>query len=61
VKNYQVVLALAKNPKTPLAMSLNLLPRLNDRDLSMVSIDRNVPDPLRVAARKKVTSGSGKR
>lgn len=54
VKNYGVVLALTKNPKTPLALSMNLLPRLNDRDVRMLSQDRNVPDVLRITARKKV-------
>jgi hypothetical protein len=54
VKNYGVVLGLTKNPKTPLALSLTLLHRLNDRDLRGLSIDRNVPEPLRIAARKKI-------
>jgi hypothetical protein len=54
VKNYGVLLGLTKNPKTPLALSLTLLHRLNDRDLRGLSIDRNVPEPLRIAARKKV-------
>jgi hypothetical protein len=54
MKNYNIMLGLTKNPKTPLAMSLTLLHRLNDRDLRAVSIDRNVPEPLRLAARKKV-------
>ncbi len=43
MKNYGVVVGLTKNPKTPLAMSMNLLSRLNDRDLGMLSVDRNVP------------------
>src|SRR2546423_11108011 len=51
-KNYNVVLGLTKNPKTPLAMSLNFMSRLSSRDLQQLSVDRNVPDPLRVAARK---------
>jgi hypothetical protein len=54
VKNYQVVLALAKNPKTPVALSMNLLSRLTERDLRNISTDRNVPDVLRVTARKKL-------
>ncbi len=54
VKNYQVVLGLVRNPKTPVAMSMNLLPRLIERDMRMLSIDRNVPDPLRIAARQKI-------
>ncbi len=54
VKRYGVMAALTRNPKTPLAMSLNLMSRLTDRDLNMLSVDRNVPEPLRIAARKKV-------
>ena len=62
MKNYGVVVGLCRNPKTPLALSLNNMNRLTDRDLQMLSIDRNVPEPLRVAARKKiVTATSGKR
>jgi hypothetical protein len=53
-KNYNVVLALAKNPKTPLAMSMNFLPRLNEKDLRSLSTNRNVPEVLRVTARKKI-------
>jgi hypothetical protein len=58
LKNYGVVVALTKNPKCPLGLSLNLLNRLNDRDLTGVSTDRNVPDPLRTAARRKVVMGN---
>jgi hypothetical protein len=54
LKNYSVALALVKNAKTPVALSMNLLARMTDRDLRMLSTDRNVPDVLRVAARKKV-------
>jgi hypothetical protein len=54
MKNYAVVAALTRNPKTPVALSMNLLSRLNDRDLRMLSSDRNVPDVLRITARKKV-------
>jgi hypothetical protein len=62
MKRYGIVVALTKNPKTPLAMSMNLMSRLNDRDLAQLSVDRNVPEPLRIAARKKVVaSSSGKR
>ncbi len=54
VKNYGVVQALTKNPKTPIAISLTLLPRLIERDVRLLAIDRNVPEPLRVAARRAV-------
>ena len=53
-KNYTVVHALVKNPKTPVALSMNLLSRLNDKDLRNLSTNRNVPDVLRVTARKRV-------
>ena len=62
MKNYGVALGLARNPKTPVAMSLNLLARLQDRDVQAISVDRNVPEPLRIAARKKIIANiSGKR
>lgn len=62
MKNYNIVLALSKNPKTPLGMSMNLMARLNARDLQQLSVDRNVPEALRIAARKKiVASASAKR
>lgn len=54
LKNYSVMLALAKNPKTPVALSMNILGRLNEKDLKMISTDRNVPDVLRASARRKV-------
>jgi hypothetical protein len=57
LKNYAVALALVKNPKTPLALSMTLLSRLNDKDMRMLSTDRNVPDVLRVTARKKIAIG----
>lgn len=60
IKNYGIVLGLTKNPKTPVAVSLNLLARLNDRDLAALSIDRNIPEALRTAARRKVVFGAGR-
>ena len=57
LKNYGVLVAVTRNPKTPMGISMNLLSRLNDRDVSAVSIDRNVPDALRAAARRKVVFG----
>lgn len=53
-KNYSVIAALARNPKTPPALAMGFLQRLNDRDLKMISIDRNVSEAVRLAARKFV-------
>jgi hypothetical protein len=52
MKNYGVVLGLARNPKTPPAISMRLLSRLNERDMKLIAMDRNVPESLRLAARK---------
>ena len=54
VKSYRVISALTKNSKTPLAVSMNLLSRLNPKDVKMLAFDRNVPDVLRIAARRKI-------
>jgi hypothetical protein len=61
VKNYNIVAALTRNAKTPLAISLTLMPRLNARDMRTLSTDRNVPEPLRVAARKQVVFGDSRK
>jgi hypothetical protein len=62
-KNYSVCLALVKNAKTPVALTLNLMQRLTETDVKKLSIDRNVPEPLRLAARKRLVSSQsgGKR
>ena len=57
MKSYNVVAALTRNPKTPVALSMNLLSRLNEKDLRTLSTDGNVPDVLRVTARKKLVLG----
>jgi hypothetical protein len=56
LKNYKIVLRLCKNPKTPVAISMNLMQRIMPKDLAQMSTDRNIPEPLRIAARKKVAA-----
>jgi hypothetical protein len=61
LKSYGVILALTKNPKTPLALSMQLMTRLTTKDLAKLSVDRNVPEALRISSRKKVVANqSGK-
>jgi hypothetical protein len=55
VKNYGIAAGLCRHPKTPPAISSLLIHRLNERDLKMLSIDRNVPEALRGIARKNLT------
>ena len=52
LKNYGVASALARNAKTPIALALGLLNRLAERDIKSLSSDRNIPEPVRLAARK---------
>jgi hypothetical protein len=56
VRKQAVAVALVKNPKTPPAISLSLLPRMGTAQVKMLSIDRNVPEALRLAARKLLVS-----
>lgn len=51
-RSYTVVAGLIKNPKTPPAISLPLMSRLNERDVKGLVTDRNVPEALRLAAKK---------
>ena len=58
-KSYLITAALARNPKTPLAISLRLVSRLNQRDLKMITRDRNVQEAVRKACKGALlTSGS---
>lgn len=52
IRKQAVAVALVRNPKTPIALSLGLLPRMTTRDVKQLSIDRNVPEALRLTARK---------
>lgn len=54
MKNYQVRLALATNPKTPLPIALRQVGTLGERDLGQLAKSRNVPQAVAVAARRLV-------
>jgi hypothetical protein len=51
-KNYSVVRNLVNNPKTPLDVSLHLLPVINPVDLKRLLTNKNVPETLRTTAGK---------
>jgi hypothetical protein len=51
-KNYVVVRNLLNNPKTPLDVSLHMLPMLNAVDLKRLTTNKNVPETLRSTATK---------
>lgn len=58
-RKYAVAHNLVKNPRTPIAISLGMVSRLNSRDLKALSLDRNVSDVIRKQAEKFV-KGPGK-
>jgi hypothetical protein len=51
-KNYVVVRNLVNNPKTPLDVTLHMLPVLNAGDLKKLAMNKNVPETLRTSAVK---------
>jgi len=51
-KNYSVVRNLINNPKTPLDVTLHMLPMLNAVDLKRLTSNKNVPETLRTTAIK---------
>lgn len=57
MKNYKIVLNLVKNPRTPLAFSMKMMPRLNKGDLKFLMRDKNVPEALRTVARRMMRDG----
>ena len=58
-KKYGVLSNLVKNPRTPLAISLNMVSRLNPRDIRNLSVDRNVSEVVRKQAQKFVKGPKG--
>jgi len=57
-----VVSNLVKNPRTPIAISMGLVSRLSPRDMKAVTVDKNVPEAIRKAAKKFVREpGEGTR
>lgn len=51
-KNYVVVRNLLNNPKTPLDVTLHMLPVLTPSDLKKLAMNKNIPETLRSSAFK---------
>jgi hypothetical protein len=60
-RNYNVQLGLAKNPRTPLSNSMSIMNRLQIRDLTSLTKDRNVPEAVRRHATRLVNARTGNR
>lgn len=52
LKNYAIVRALMNNPKSPLEITLHLLPTITPLDLKLLAANKNIPDTLRTAANR---------
>lgn len=49
-RSYNVIHNLVRNPKTPVALSLNFLNRLQNKDLRTLGTNKNVPEVVRTMA-----------
>ena len=54
MKKYSLMAAIVKNPRSPIDVTLSLIPRLSQRDQNVLSTDRNVPEAVRVTARRLI-------
>ena len=50
-KKNSVVSALVNNPKTPVSIALGFITRVSERELAILEKSRNIPAPVRTAAR----------
>jgi len=58
-RSYTVIHNLARNPKSPIAITLGLLNRIQTRDLRIMSTNKNIPDVIRTAANRIYLNRSG--
>ncbi len=56
-KNYGIILGLCKHPKTPPALAMSFVQRLNEKDLKSLVTDRNAKEGLRLLAKKMLSKG----
>jgi hypothetical protein len=60
-KNYVILRALIFNPKSPLEVTLHLLPLIKVTDVKLLSTSKNVADTLRTAAARLMRQRSAQR
>ncbi len=58
-RNYPVIHNLARNPRTPIATAINVLMRLQTKDLQNISQNRNVSEAVRRQAQRLAQTRSG--
>lgn len=58
-RSYPVILNLARNPRTPVPTAMNILPRIQTKDLKNISLNRNVPEGVRRQAFRLAATRAG--
>ena len=59
-RSYTIIHNLARNPRTPLATAINILPRIQQKDLKALSENRNISEGVRRQAYRLIQVRSGK-
>lgn len=55
LRKYSIMVALVRNPRSPIDVTIGLVPRLSQRDQKMLASDRNVPEVVRTTAKRIVS------
>jgi hypothetical protein len=58
-RSYPIILNLARNPRTPIASAINILPRIHTKDLQQISQNRNVSEAVRRQAYRLAATRTG--
>lgn len=59
MKNYNIVLALVTNPKTPAGLAVSLVNELKTKDLVLLEKNKNVSEGVRITAKKLLKARKG--
>ncbi len=58
-RSYVVIHNLVRNPRTPIAISLGFLNRIQTRDMRALSLNKNIPDVIRTTSARLYIKRSG--
>jgi hypothetical protein len=58
-RSYPIIHNLARNPRTPIASAIGLMPRLRTKDLQQMTQNRNVAETIRRQAFRLLSTRSG--
>jgi hypothetical protein len=58
-RSYPIIHNLVRNPRTPIATAITIMPRIQTRDLQNLAQNRNVSEAVRRQAQRLVATRSG--